>query len=83
MTWFDRRTHLDPDCDDTEHEVYELEETDVNPIGCIAGKCSVVKAFDLSDVSVSFELRAFPLGDGLHTSSLCQHHMVCSCLRRL
>lgn len=47
VKWFERRVNLEPSlrgAPDKDKEVVELEETDVNPIGCISGKCSVVKA---------------------------------------
>ncbi|KXZ48880.1 hypothetical protein GPECTOR_24g169 [Gonium pectorale] len=54
VAWFERRSHLDvADVSglDDEHnpqslakEVVALEETDVNPIGCISGKALVLKA---------------------------------------
>lgn len=47
VSWLERRIHVDPSAKGSSHvdqEVVELEETDVNPIGCISGKCTVLKA---------------------------------------
>lgn len=47
VKWFERRVNLEPNLKglpERDKEVVELEETDVNPIGCISGKCSVVKS---------------------------------------
>lgn len=74
VTWFERRTNLEPDfkgCADKEREVVELEETDVNPIGCISGKCTLLRALKYEDVSV---------GVGRPSYSLpCVENPVCVC----
>ncbi|GLC46591.1 hypothetical protein PLESTM_001893800 [Pleodorina starrii] len=47
VKWFERRVNLEPSTkgiEESEREVFELEDTDVNPIGCISGKCHIVKA---------------------------------------
>ncbi|KAG2482200.1 hypothetical protein HYH03_018846 [Edaphochlamys debaryana] len=47
VKWFERRVNLEPSTkgiEESEREVFELEDTDVNPIGCISGKCRIVKA---------------------------------------
>ncbi|KAG2424472.1 hypothetical protein HXX76_014524 [Chlamydomonas incerta] len=47
VKWFERRVNLEPatkGIEESEREVFELEDTDVNPIGCISGKCRIVKA---------------------------------------
>jgi hypothetical protein len=37
--------------DEAEREVFELEDTDINPIGCISGKNCIVRARNYDDVS--------------------------------
>ncbi|MEW5318363.1 MAG: hypothetical protein WDW38_009588 [Sanguina aurantia] len=37
----------DPHC----IEVFELGDTDINPIGCISGKCAIIKARTYEEVS--------------------------------
>ncbi|GIL54840.1 hypothetical protein Vafri_10533 [Volvox africanus] len=47
VKWFERRVNLEPSTkgiEESEREVFELEDTDINPIGCISGKCRIVKA---------------------------------------
>ncbi|GIM14489.1 hypothetical protein Vretimale_17437 [Volvox reticuliferus] len=47
VKWFERRVNLEPSTkgiEESEREVFELEDTDINPIGCISGKCTIVKA---------------------------------------
>ena len=53
VSWLERRIHVDPVAKGSSHveqEVVELEETDVNPIGCISGKCTVLKASSWEEV---------------------------------
>ncbi len=54
VAWYERRAHLEPDPLGTnwEREVVALEETDVNPIGCISGKAVVLRAGDYEEVSL-------------------------------
>ncbi|GLC46592.1 hypothetical protein PLESTF_001903300 [Pleodorina starrii] len=51
VAWFERRAHLEPDPlgGNWEREVVALEETDVNPIGCISGKAVVFRAGDYQE----------------------------------
>ncbi|GFR49765.1 hypothetical protein Agub_g11928 [Astrephomene gubernaculifera] len=47
VKWFERRVNLEPSTrgiEESEREVFELEDTDVNPIGCISGKCRIIRA---------------------------------------
>jgi len=47
VKWYERRVNLEASTrgiEESEREVFELEETDVNPIGCISGKNYVIKA---------------------------------------
>ncbi|KAG2430975.1 hypothetical protein HYH02_013508 [Chlamydomonas schloesseri] len=52
VKWFERRVNLEPatkGIEESEREVFELEDTDVNPIGCISGKCRIVKALSYEE----------------------------------
>ncbi|GLI71149.1 hypothetical protein VaNZ11_016249 [Volvox africanus] len=51
VAWYERRAHLEPDFQggNREYEVVALEETDVNPIGCISGKAVVFTAGDYEE----------------------------------
>ncbi|GIL54844.1 hypothetical protein Vafri_10533 [Volvox africanus] len=51
VAWYERRAHLEPDFQggNWEHEVVALEETDINPIGCISGKAVVFTAGDYEE----------------------------------
>ncbi|PNW79525.1 hypothetical protein CHLRE_08g358532v5 [Chlamydomonas reinhardtii] len=52
VKWFERRVNLEPTTkgiEESEREVFELEDTDVNPIGCISGKCRIVKAHNYEE----------------------------------
>ncbi|KXZ48881.1 hypothetical protein GPECTOR_24g170 [Gonium pectorale] len=56
VKWFERRVNLEPSTkgiEESEREVFELEDTDVNPIGkscgCISGKCRIVKAHNYEE----------------------------------
>mmetsp|Transcript_13973 Transcript_13973/g.30215 ORF Transcript_13973/g.30215 Transcript_13973/m.30215 type:complete len:624 (-) Transcript_13973:1251-3122(-) len=47
VKWYERRVNLEPGFRGSlqiEKELVELEEADVNPIGCISGKCTVFRA---------------------------------------
>ncbi|GAX83194.1 hypothetical protein CEUSTIGMA_g10620.t1 [Chlamydomonas eustigma] len=47
IKWFERRVNLEQSTkgiEESEKEVFELEDTDINPIGCISGKCYVIRA---------------------------------------
>lgn len=35
-------------------QVFELGDTDINPIGCISGKCAIIKARTYEEVSHTF-----------------------------
>lgn len=62
VKWFERRANLEPRLKgdrEAEREVVELEEIDVNPIGCISGKATVIKARSVDEVSRElFDTRA-------------------------
>ncbi|EFJ41609.1 hypothetical protein VOLCADRAFT_98336 [Volvox carteri f. nagariensis] len=54
VKWFERRVNLEPSTkgiEESEREVFELEDTDINPIGCISGKCRIVKAANYEEAS--------------------------------
>ena len=54
IKWFERRTNLEPSTkgiEESEKEVFELDDTDINPIGCISGKCTIVRATHYEHVS--------------------------------
>mmetsp|Transcript_15372 Transcript_15372/g.38274 ORF Transcript_15372/g.38274 Transcript_15372/m.38274 type:complete len:599 (-) Transcript_15372:1288-3084(-) len=54
IRWFERVTNLEPGLKGVpgrEQELVELEETDVNPIGCISGKCHVFISGDFNHAS--------------------------------
>ena len=36
--------------EESEHEVFELEEASVNPIGCISGKCTILRCRSYQEV---------------------------------
>ncbi|KAF5834450.1 hypothetical protein DUNSADRAFT_8878 [Dunaliella salina] len=47
VKWYERRTSFEPSTKgilESEREVFELEDTDINPIGCISGKNMIVRA---------------------------------------
>lgn len=53
MKWYERRVNLETDTrgiEESEREVFELEDTDVNPIGCISGKCHILKCRGYEEV---------------------------------
>lgn len=63
VKWFERRTKLEPELSglvDKEREVVELEDVDTNAIGCISGKCTVLKSSSYSAVSGGTGLLAIP-----------------------
>ncbi|GFR49764.1 hypothetical protein Agub_g11927 [Astrephomene gubernaculifera] len=52
VAWYERRAHLEPadfKSAGWERELVALEETDINPIGCISGKAVVLKAVDYEE----------------------------------
>ncbi|GIL80244.1 hypothetical protein Vretifemale_9419 [Volvox reticuliferus] len=51
VAWYERRAHLEPNSQggNWEREVVALEETDINPIGCISGKIVVFTAGDYEE----------------------------------
>ncbi|PNH10059.1 GATA transcription factor 9, partial [Tetrabaena socialis] len=52
VKWFERRVNLEPSTkgiEESEREVFELDDTDVNPIGCISGKCRIIKAHNYEE----------------------------------
>lgn len=54
VKWYERRVNLEANTkgiEESEREVFELEDTDINPIGCCAGKTIIVKAKSYEEVS--------------------------------
>ena len=54
MKWFERRVNLEPQTkgiEESEREVFELEDMDINPIGCISGKAYIIKTNSYEEVS--------------------------------
>eukprot|EP00798_Chlamydomonas_sp_ICE-L_P001719 gene1719-33126_t len=55
VKWYERRVNLEPSTkgiEESEREVFELGDTDINPIGCISGKCCVLKANNYEETSL-------------------------------
>lgn len=54
LVWYERRAKFQPEVSSEsgveDKEVVLLEETDVNPLGCIAGKCAVFITGDAEEV---------------------------------
>ncbi len=54
LVWYERRAKFQPEVSSEsgveDKEVVLLEETDVNPLGCIAGKCAVFITADAEEV---------------------------------
>ncbi|GFH19891.1 uncharacterized protein HaLaN_16920 [Haematococcus lacustris] len=47
VKWYERRVNLETQTKgivESEREVFELEDTDINPIGCISSKIYIVRA---------------------------------------
>jgi hypothetical protein len=55
VRWFERYSVLEPCCKGVkyERELVELEDADVNPIGCLAGKANVLRAKSYDEVRLS------------------------------
>ncbi|KAG2424471.1 hypothetical protein HXX76_014523 [Chlamydomonas incerta] len=51
VAWFERAVVLEAGAARESREVVELEETDVNPIGCISGKACVLRASSLEEAT--------------------------------
>ena len=52
MRWFERFTNLYPSAKGAqcERELVELEDAELNPIGCLAGKTNIIRAKSYEEV---------------------------------
>eukprot|EP00201_Polytomella_parva_P022837 CAMPEP_0175042514 /NCGR_PEP_ID=MMETSP0052_2-20121109/2615_1 /TAXON_ID=51329 ORGANISM="Polytomella parva, Strain SAG 63-3" /NCGR_SAMPLE_ID=MMETSP0052_2 /ASSEMBLY_ACC=CAM_ASM_000194 /LENGTH=410 /DNA_ID=CAMNT_0016305353 /DNA_START=44 /DNA_END=1273 /DNA_ORIENTATION=- len=53
VKWFERRTNLEPSTkglEESEREVFELDDVDINPVGCISGRCFIFRASSFNEV---------------------------------